>query len=290
MSGDDADQRLGAAVRSRLPCPCSRCCRQAALSDAGACPRRETSRQHYPARACGRPVVRVMLHRMTTPWPVASAVAQSHPLQEAGPAQSEWLVHFCARPSYLPPTQGVPQNIVEMNAYQRLFYIIQERRLRGFRPFGSQHPMICLSESPLPHLSWLILQKGFQSWGLFLNRQWVYDNGGAPAWYVRADQYAQLSDDQRRWAVRLDATNGSRSDWLHEREWRIPLPDNAELGLALTQGAVAAILVPNPAWQDMLAPGSMGSPIMQRFPARYQGFEGLPHWWWNHEARTWQGV
>lgn len=227
---------------------------------------------------------------MTAPWTVVSAAAQSYPLQEAGPAQSEWLLHFCARPSNLPPTQGVPQEIVGLNAYQRLWTIIQERRIRGFAPFGSSHPMVCLSESPLPHVTWLLVQKGFQSWGIFLNRQWVYDNGGAPAWYVRSDQFAQLSNDQRRWAVRLDTTQGGRSDWLHEREWRVPLPDAPEPSLALTPGAIAAILVPNPSWQEALAPGPLGQPIVQRFPMRYREFEGVPHWWWNSGAQAWQGI
>jgi len=36
-------------------------------------------------------------------------------------------------------------------------------------------------------------------------------------------QHAELERDQRRWAVRLDTTPGSRSDWLFEREWRVPV-------------------------------------------------------------------
>jgi hypothetical protein len=53
----------------------------------------------------------------------------------------------------------------------RLFRILEEGGLRGFAPFGASLPMICLSESTFPHLQWLLTQRGFPRWGLFLRRQ-----------------------------------------------------------------------------------------------------------------------
>jgi len=64
---------------------------------------------------------------------------------------------------------------------------------------------------------------------------------------VRSDQYEALSDEQKRWATRLDTTAGARSDWLHEREWRIPVSEDHESVLTLPREAVAAILV-EPPW------------------------------------------
>lgn len=171
-----------------------------------------------------------------------------HLLQVAGPAQSEWLVHFCGRPTGTGESGNVPADIRGQAPWQRLDNILWEQRLRAFAPFGADMPMLCLSESPWPHLAWLIQTRGFPPWGVFLWRQWVYDAGGGPAWHVRRGQQGGIRPEARAWTVRLDTAEGVRSDWLHEREWR--LPGLAEDGsVPLWTGGLAAVLVGDPDWQ-----------------------------------------
>lgn len=87
--------------------------------------------------------------------------------------------------------------------------------------------------------------------GLIFNRQHIYDLGGGPVWSARSAQFNSLTRDQRPWAVRLDTTPGSRSDWLFEREWRLPVPPTTPL-LPLTTGNLIAILVGDATWRPTI--------------------------------------
>lgn len=164
-------------------------------------------------------------------------------LGEAGPAQTELLIHFCGRPFGRQPTPFVPADVRAMTAEARLHQILWQQQLSGFPPFGAASPMICFSESPPDHLGWL-LRRGWQPWGLVFTRQSLYQVGGGPVWYTRSPQYDELSEAHRSWAVRLDANPYRKSDWLHEREWRVPHP-----GLYLPPGSVVAVITGRPDWQ-----------------------------------------
>lgn len=223
------------------------------------------------------------------------------PLNPAGPAQSEYLIHFCGRPSGLQFTASVPMSIRALTPAQRLDNILWEQQIWGFPPFGASSPMVCFSESPLDHLSWLINTKGWPTWGVILARQWVYAAGGGPAWYVRPEQYGTLTPDQRAWAVRLDTTQGGyRSEWLHEREWRLPVPAQSP-GLCLLPDAIVAVLVEDPSWQPTVRyvqqptgyavdaatgqyaqPGNpLTVPEMRQVPAYPPQWGRFPRWYWD---------
>lgn len=201
------------------------------------------------------------------------------PLNPAGPAQSELLIHFCGRPLGRPHTKGLAERIRLLTPEQRLGNILWEQRIYGTTPFGADHPraMVSLSESPLGHLQWL-LGSGWPAWGLLLRRQRAYDAGGGPVWYTRSDQFKDLTPQQRAWAARFDTTPGNRSDWSHEREWRIPVPmENPALYLG--PGDIAAILVADPSWQPVrygsghLIDGSTGE---YAHPGNPYAIEGPP--------------
>lgn len=171
------------------------------------------------------------------------------PLSPAGPAQSEYLIHFCGRAPGLKFTPFVPDWIRGITPAQRLDNILWQQCIWGFPPFGAESPMVCFSESPADHLVWLMNDRHWPPWGVFLTRQRVYAAGGGPVWYARPGQYAKMAPDQLAWSVRLGTTWGQpRSEWLHEREWRLPVPaENPALSLA--PGVITAVLVGNPAWQ-----------------------------------------
>jgi hypothetical protein len=168
------------------------------------------------------------------------------PLQSPGPAQYGWLIHFCGRPLQSEPTPSLPESIKGQDPSVRLSNILCNGWLYGFPPHGAKQPreygpgmmpppgaiqpMLCLSESPPARLHWLLNIRGWQPWGLFFLRQRVYDIGGGPVWYIRDEQFRYLRDDQKPWVARLHTGPLGRSDWLHEREWRIPLPVEPDSG------------------------------------------------------------
>lgn len=200
----------------------------------------------------------------------------------------------------MPQTPSVPADIRAMNAETRLHRILWQQQLRGFAPFGGSTPMICFSESPLDHLSWLLQRRGWQPWGLVLTRQSMYNVDGGPVWYARSQQYDLLSEPHRSWAVRFDATPQRRSDWLHEREWRVPHP-----ALALPVGSVVAVIIGLPDWQPwgvverevMVDPetGGQVDPSSRRAVPQMMPFMELPPLWgtvqrWYWDATTGQVV
>jgi hypothetical protein len=132
----------------------------------------------------------------------------------------------------------------------RLESILWQEQLFGFAPF-SRPPisarMVCFSESPLDHIKWLIGDQGWPPWALIVSRQQVYNLGGGPVWHARQPQYVSMSPDQRAWAVRLDTSTTGRSEWMHEREWRLPVPP-ATPWLSLNPSTAAAVLLGDPEW------------------------------------------
>lgn len=118
-------------------------------------------------------------------------------------------------------------------------------------------------------LGFLIGRRHYQPWGLIFTRQSVYDAGGGPVWYVRPDEYhlvRSVSMRVKSWLVRLEP--GS-SDWLEEREWRVPLSgdDAAEPALPLLPLHLAAVLVGDQNW----SPARTGWTTSPTTAARYKG-------------------
>ncbi len=106
--------------------------------------------------------------------------------------------------------------------------------------------MVCLGESNRRHAAALLTGAGFAGWGLVLDRQWAWDAGGGPVWYVRYDQWmavrSSLDPALHSWLVRTEPND---SDWLHEHEWRIPC---AQGELVLETEGVRAFLVSDGGW------------------------------------------
>jgi hypothetical protein len=167
----------------------------------------------------------------------------------AGPAQSDFLIHFCGRPPARKPTPDVPDPILKLTPSQRLSQILGTGQLQGFPPFGAEgSPAVCFSESPPDHLVHL-LQQGWTPWGLVFRRDWVFGRGGGPAWYMRTGDFGRLREVAKPWAVRLETDSSvGFSDWTHEREWRVPV-DPGQPRVALRPGDVVAVLIGEAEWE-----------------------------------------
>jgi hypothetical protein len=78
------------------------------------------------------------------------------------------------------------------------------------------------TESTPTGLRYFFEEVGYEPWGIVFSKQRVYDAGDGPVFHVRADEWEQTrawQEPMRSRAVRLDPGN---SEWLEEREWRVP--------------------------------------------------------------------
>lgn len=158
------------------------------------------------------------------------------------PGQSDTLVHFTgrARKDYAPEVYfESPMGILDL--------IVTEGRLLAKPPYGSTSRTVCLSESDRAGVKALLTMRQFRGWGIVLDRDWVWSQGGGPVWYTRDDVWqavnARDEQDLLRWMVR---TRPHDADWLHEREWRIP--SQVEY-VDLDDKGVVALLVSDPEWE-----------------------------------------
>ena len=185
-------------------------------------------------------------------------------------------MHFTgrARKHYAPEVYFLtPTGILDL--------ILTEERLLAKPPFGTDRRAVCLSESDVNGVEALLSTGQFEGWGVVLHRDWVWRMGGGPIWYARDDVWQGVRDrgdqDLLQWMVR---TSPQDADWLHEREWRIPVP--AEY-LELTIDAVAALLVSDPEWQPFrpAATTLWGDGRMAVEGITNHIASEVPRWYWN---------
>jgi hypothetical protein len=198
------------------------------------------------------------------------------------PNMSELLTHFCIRNGR--PQPNVCKRIKAMNAPQRLDNILQEGKLWVFPTFSGGDPAFCLTEATVEGLSYLVTERRHQPWGLVFERQSVYDAGGSPVWYVRNDEYykvrSQVDTRCQAWMVRLEPYT---SDWLEEREWRIPVapvpvPQAKPFGvIPLDRLRVHALLVGGLFFTRPTA----AEDSLEYLPSVPAAARGIPHWIWN---------
>ncbi|MFJ6129301.1 hypothetical protein ACIQKE_29940 [Streptomyces griseoviridis] len=218
-------------------------------------------------------------------------------LGQVGPAQSEYLYHFTGRNGDRPV--WVPEDIRDASPQQRLDAILREERFRAFAPFGAAAagagatgvPCLCFSECPFEHLDHLIRTGRFEPWGVVTTREKVHRRGGGAVAYVPTDVHeAFVKANLGHWAVRTEQD----SSWLHEREWRLPLPAGSH-----AIGSVQAIIVADAEWRPsrvgtgrwidgvtgLEEPGPVSPHAIERddYPRLWRG---SVVWVWNAEAKN----
>lgn len=112
---------------------------------------------------------------------------------------------------------------------------------------------------------------GYQRIGIAFHKQSVWDAGGGPAFYVRGDQWgdwrdATMPERLRSMGVRLwpgwegapppelcfDEASRGPSEWLHEREWRLPRPNDDDWGWQFPREAVAFLILRGQNTRDLM--------------------------------------
>ncbi|WP_432830529.1 hypothetical protein [Dactylosporangium sp. CA-092794] len=220
------------------------------------------------------------------PVPMASVVPVPKPLLRPveHPDMSGLLTHFCHRSS---SQTGIPQHVAAMSAQERLASILWSGQLWAFTTHSGGDPAVCLTEATLNGLGFLITRRQYQPWGLVFDRQKVYEAGGGPVWYVRGDEYYELRQTcSTRAQARMVRLDTGSSDWLEEREWRIPiapLPGPYQAAVPLASLGVVAVLVGDHAWAATRHDWAV-SPVTGRteyLPVVPAALSGIPRWWWS---------
>jgi hypothetical protein len=181
---------------------------------------------------------------------------QTYDLPDVG----DHLIHFTGR---IGRRINVDPAIEAMPAQERLLHILVDGVVRGFETFGAEAPVVCFTESVKASVMRLIRDGRYEPCGIGFSKQHVFDRKGGPALYVRGDEWstatAVLPQPLRCRLVRFwpgaQADPGeylpnhllTASEWLHEREWRVPTE------LRFDWQDVKFLIVPDPRWQEFYA-------------------------------------
>lgn len=175
------------------------------------------------------------------------------------------LLHLTCRRGKASP--GVEPQITSMDPWDRVANLLRHRTLRFGRPFDSTWPVASFMQTTPRALFDLDL---FQSTGLAFHKQHVWDAGGGPVHYVRGNHWpawlgSNLPDHVKSMGVRLwpgstepvgsgvfSEQPRARSEWMHEREWRIPCPELTTWGWNFPPEAVAFLVFPRPEVRDYM--------------------------------------
>lgn len=176
------------------------------------------------------------------------------------PDIGDHVIHFTGRAG---KRINVDPAILNLPAQERLLHILVDGVVRGFETFSAGAPVVCLTESTKPAVTKLISERRYEPCGIGFSKQLVFDRGGGPALYVRGDEWPTVADavpqPVRSRLVRFwpgaQADPGEvlpeyllgTSEWLHEREWRVPTE------LRFDWDDVKFLLVPDRRWQNYYA-------------------------------------
>jgi hypothetical protein len=180
------------------------------------------------------------------------------------PDIGDHLIHFTGRTGL---RMAVPQDIGNLDAPGRLAQILHQGRIRAIPTFGTEgRAIVAFTESSQASVLRLISERRYTPWGIGFSKQFIFNQGGGPVLYVRGDEWAAttavLPDPIRARCVRfwpgaaweegdpvmfdgvqaLPDEIANPSEWLHEREWRVP--DDVTFGW----GDVKFLIVPAPDW------------------------------------------
>lgn len=173
------------------------------------------------------------------------------------PDIADHVIHFTGRTG---KRINVDPVIEALPDEQRLLQILIDQKVRGFETFGADGPVACLTESTKASISSLLGDKRYTPCGVGFTKQFAFDRGGGPALYIRGDEWPaaqSLPQPLRSRIVRfwpgadpqvqgeyIPNALSAPSEWLHEREWRVP----GDLPFGWSD--VAFLIVPHPNWQS----------------------------------------
>ena len=150
------------------------------------------------------------------------------------PDFNDVVIHFTGRSG---PSNRLPE-ISAMNDWERLKEIVSTSQFLGHEMPGVNAKAVCFTEGTSAGCSWLVRQGRYTSCGIAFSKRYLFQIGGGPVLQIRGDEWGQVASlppSVRARAVRLwpgaTAEPGEalpwwlegRSEWMYEREWRLPV-------------------------------------------------------------------
>lgn len=166
------------------------------------------------------------------------------------PDFNEVVVHFTGR------------RCSSEEAARRLLQVLDSGTIVASIPYGNDLGAACFTESTVRGVSWLISTNHFVPYGIAFTKSFVFTHGGAPAIVIRGDEWnhvRMLPPKLRARTIRLwpgaDAEVGetlpphlqTRSEWLGEREWRVPA-NAGSAAITFTTDDISFLVVPDAEW------------------------------------------
>ncbi|KAA6336097.1 hypothetical protein EZS27_015724 [termite gut metagenome] len=152
------------------------------------------------------------------------------------PDYSSYLAHFTTdrEPRVYDSSNPVLPHTTNKSALNRLISILSSKTIyASSMPWTKQN---CVPFTECPWTSLLTHAEIYSSYGLGFTKEFIFNNGGAPVFYVRADRWNDAdwksnfcfvtpfwpSYRKQREVVRDKIRFSSEVDYSHEREWRVP--------------------------------------------------------------------
>ena len=180
------------------------------------------------------------------------------------PDVGDHLIHFTGRSG---SSLSLPDEIGRLDPPGRLAQILHDGTVRAFPAFGTgRRPIVAFTESSEAAVLRLISDGRYRPFGVGFSKQFIFEQGGGPVLYVRGDEWSAAADavpdPLRARLVRFwpgaDWEPGdplgvldmpqlpdhlrTESQWLHEREWRVPH------NVTFAWADVKFLVVPTPVW------------------------------------------
>jgi hypothetical protein len=168
---------------------------------------------------------------------------------------------------------------VSTTAEDRLAQILHCGYIAAFPTFGTEGPVVCLSQHSNAALQ-VLLSSGvtargpYDPWALLINYAPAVLQGALPIWPMDDEQLGATADLPSKLRDRRVRHVVGSVDWSAEREWRIcwglgPAP--GAVGLSLVNGTLAGAIVGRPGWN----PPYFGSPPHYAYTCHR-----VPRWLW----------
>lgn len=151
------------------------------------------------------------------------------------PDFSNYLAHFTAkRAPFSRSTDNPTAHVKGMQPYDRIVSMLNGKKILASRLPWNNRNAICLTECPWSSL--LSHAKTYSPYGIGFTKEFIFNKGGAPAFYVRPDLFEKQQWNNevltfttpfwppyRNAALRTNGKLGNKNvDYSHEREWRVP--------------------------------------------------------------------
>ncbi|MBB2921311.1 hypothetical protein [Cellulomonas cellasea] len=224
-------------------------------------------------------------------------MAQQPLRRHQSPDLPDVLLHMTGRSGRR--ADDLPGEITALFPTQRLASLLTRQRLYYGPVFDGAARAACFTQTTRRALGALCSSGRYVPVGVAFDKQHVWNAKGGPVHYVRGDDWGfwrdTASERMQALCVRLwpevapphDYTKPgtlNSSEWMHEREWRIPRESPDDWGWAFSPEAVRFLVLPDAAARDELLD------VVERMGGDRAWVAGLPVAFHDQASETFAGV